>query len=97
MATFFFATQIIPVKYLKHLCGKAFACQNQTEDSGTDEEEDSTSDKLKEKAEKEIKFCKEHFFPMLNFTSLSANKHFHFNIFIKNNYSSVVPTPPPNF
>lgn len=96
IAAIFFATQILPIKYVKFLCTKSTVSQNQTDDCDTDEDDDDNDNEIKEKSQKEIKFYKENCFTTLRITKLKNIQHFHFNISVKNNHISVVPTPPPN-
>lgn len=95
ITTLFFTTQIIPVRYVKNLFAKTLTYQNESDDCDSDEE-DETSDKLKEKSAKEIKLLKDHFSPAILLVKIIYNQHFHFNVNVKNNHSRVVPTPPPN-
>ena len=90
----FFATQIIPIKYIGYLC-KYEVCYIDNNNDVDDDEESPV--KLKEKAEKEVYFT--DFLNQYTITksfSKSANPYTLFCIKIPKEYIQKIIVPPPN-
>lgn len=90
----FFATQIIPLKYIGYLCSNEICS---TDNNSSNEEEEENPNKAKEKAEPEFDLkLNIHSNYQISILKTSRNKYPIFCICIPDDYVNTILIPPPN-